>query len=211
MSAWVQKKLDLPHSKIISCHLGGSGSLCAVKDGKSIDTSMGLGLQCGVMHNNRCGDIDPYIIFYLAEEAKMPLSEIKTILQTKSGLYGMSGGVSGDLRDLEQRAKEGDERCKIAIRAYAYGVKKYIGAYAAAMGGLDAIVFGGGIGRKSSTVRALSLSELSFLGVELDQQKNKAPASGDDVSKDGSRVRIFVLDTDEELTVARKAKKLLQS
>lgn len=210
MSAWVQKQLGLPHSKIISCHLGGSGSICAVKDGKSVDTSMGLGLQCGILNNNRCGDIDPYIIFYLAEEAGMSLAEIKNMLQTQSGLYGLCGGVSNDLRDIAEKAAQGDEACALTIRAYAYGIKKYIGAYAAAMGGVDAIVFGGGIGRKSAQVRSLSLSGLEFLGITLDEDKNNAAGSGSDISANGAHVRLFVLDTNEEVTVARKAKKLLE-
>ena len=210
MSSWVADVLDCKHPRIISCHLGGSGSICAVKDGKSIDTSMGISLQCGVMNNNRCGDIDPYIIFYLAEEAGMSLAEIKTMLQTKSGFYGMSGGVSNDLRDVILAAEQGDENCVNAVKSYAYSIKKYVGAYAAAMGGLDAIVFGGGIGRKSAEVRALALSGLAFLGVELDGEKNRHAVSGMDISMQTAPVRVIVLDTNEELIVARKAKALLE-
>jgi len=196
--------------KLVCCHLGGSGSLCAVKNGVSIDTTMGMGLQCGVLQNNRIGDMDPYIIFHLAEECGMELREIKSMLQTKSGLLGMSGGVSNDLRDIQEAAKNGNVDCQNAIKAYAYGIKKYIGAYAAAMGGLDAIVFGGGIGRKSDTVRAMSLEGLEFLGVSLDDAKNATPDGGDDISAAGSKVRIFVVDTNEEIIVARKAMALLK-
>ena len=162
------------------------------------------------MHNNRCGDIDPYIIFYLAEECGMTLAEIKTMLQTKSGFLGMSG-VSGDLRDVEQAAEAGNDDALNAILHYAYSIKKYIGAYAAAMGGLDAIVFGGGIGRHSPTIRALALSGLEFLGVRLDGEKNRHAVTGSDISMEDAPVRVIVLDTNEELVVARKAKELLET
>ena len=209
MSTWVAEAMERTDLKLVSCHLGGSGSICAVKNGKSVDTSMGLSLQCGIMNNNRCGDIDPYIIFYLAEEAGMLLAEIKDMLQTKSGFYGMSGGISNDLRDIEQAAEDGNDDAANAIAAYTYSIRKYIGAYAAAMGGLDAIVFGGGIGRNSAAVRALSLAGLGFLGVRLDGEKNRHAFGGRDISMDGSPVRVFVLDTDEEIVVARKAAALL--
>lgn len=210
LSTWTAEKMGRKDLKLVCCHLGGSGSLCAVKDGISIDTTMGMGLQCGVLQNNRIGDIDPYIIFHLVEECGMELSEVKTMLQSKSGLLGMSGGVSNDLRDIQEAAKNGNEDCQNAIKAYAYGIKKYIGAYAAAMGGLDGIVFGVGIGRKSDTVRAMSLAGLEFLGVKLDENKNATAEGGDDISVDGSPVRIFIVDTNEEIVVARKAKALME-
>lgn len=210
LSTWTAAKMGREDLKIVCCHLGGSGSLCAVKNGISIDTTMGMGLQCGVLQNNRIGDIDPYIIFHLVEECGMELSEVKTMLQTKSGLYGISGGVSNDLRDIQEAAANGNVDCQNAIKAYAYGIKKYIGAYAAAMGGIDAIVFGGGIGRKSDIVRAMSLEDLDFLGVSVDKNKNTNANGGDDISSEGSRVRVYVVDTNEEIIVARKAKTLLQ-
>lgn len=210
LSTWTAKKMGRDDLKMVCCHLGGSGSLCAVKDGISIDTTMGLSLQCGVLQNNRIGDMDPYIIFYLAEECGMTLPEIKTMLQTKSGLYGLSGGVSNDLRDIQEAADAGNVDCQNAVKAYAYGMKKYIGAYIAAMGGVDAIVFGGGIGRNSASVRAMALEGLEFLGIKLDAQKNAKPSGGDDISVEGSPVRIFVVDTNEEIVVARKAQKLLK-
>jgi len=208
LSQFAAEKLGRKDCRVISCHLGGSGSICAVRNGVSVDTTMGLSLQCGVMHNNRCGDIDPYIIFYLAEECGMTLQEIKTMLQTKSGFLGMSGGVSADLRDIEEAAAAGNRECEIAIRSYAYSIRKYLGAYAAAMGGLDAIVFGGGIGTNSSTVRKLALEGLEFLGVHLDGEKNNAAA--DDISVSGSPVRIYLTETNEEIVVARKAAQLLK-
>lgn len=161
------------------------------------------------MHNNRCGDIDPYIIFYLVESCGMTLEEVKQMLQTKSGLYGMSGGVGRDLRDVQAAAEAGNEDAELAIRAYCYSIKKYIGAYAAVMGGLDAIVFGGGIGLNSPLVRALSLEGLEFLGVRLDGFKNRMAIAGMDISMEDAPVHVFTVHTDEEIIVARKAAALL--
>ena len=210
LSTWTAKEMGREDLKLVCCHLGGSGSLCAVKNGVSIDTTMGMGLQCGVLQNNRIGDMDPYIIFHLVEECGMTLQEVKTMLQSKSGLYGMSGGVSNDLRDIQEAAEKGDINCQNAINAYAYGIKKYIGAYTAAMGGVDAVVFGGGIGRRSIQVRKRALAGLECFGIELDEQKNLDPKGGEDISKEGSPVRIYVVDTNEEIIVARKAKALLE-
>ena len=118
MTEWTQERMEREDLKLVVCHLGGSGSICAVKDGRSIDTSLGLTLQCGTMHNNRCGDIDPYIIFYLVESCGMTLAEVKQMLQTRSGLYGMSGGAGRDLRDVQAAAEAGNEDAELAIRAY---------------------------------------------------------------------------------------------
>lgn len=211
LSNWTARTMGREDLRLISCHLGGSGSIAAVKNGISIDTSLGMSLQCGVMHNNRIGDIDPYIIFYLVEECGMTLSEVKKILQTKSGLYGMSGGLSNDLRDIEGAAAAGNEEAANAMKAYSYSIRKYIGAYMAAMGGLDAIVFGGGIGRNSDTVRYMALDGLEKFGIALDPEKNANAVGGMDISMEGSHVRIYVVDTNEELIVARKAMGLLQS
>lgn len=139
----------------------------------------------------------------------MTLPEIKTMLQTKSGLYGLSGGVSNDLRDIQLAAEAGNEDCRNAVNAYAYGIKKYIGAYTAALGGVDAVVFGGGIGRNSALVRSLALEGLACLGLQLDPEKNAAAKGGMDLSATGSPARIYVVDTNEELMVAQKARALL--
>ena len=140
----------------------------------------------------------------------MTLQEVKTMLQTKSGFLGMSGGVSGDLRDVEAAAAAGNEDCRNALDSYCYQIKKYLGAYTAAMGGLDAVVFGGGIGRNGKSVRAGALDGLACLGIHLDREKNDRAVGGDDISADGSPVRIYVVDTDEEIIVARKARALLE-
>ena len=209
LTRWTEKAMGRTDLRLILCHLGGSGSLAAVKHGVCIDTTMGLGLQCGVLQNNRIGDMDPYVIFYLAEECGMTLPEIKTMLQTKSGIYGLSGGVSNDLRDIQLAAEAGNEDCRNAVKTYAYGIKKYIGAYTAALGGVDAVVFGGGIGRNSALVRSLALEGLACLGLQLDPEKNAAAKGGMDLSRAQSPARIYVVDTNEELMVAQKARALL--
>lgn len=209
MTDWVSETMGRSDLRIISCHLGGSGSLAAVRNGVSIDTTMGMSLQCGVLHNNRIGDIDPYVIFYLNEKCGMDLPDIKQMLQTESGLYGLSGGISNDLRDIETAAEQGNRDAETALNAYAYTVKKYIGSYAAALNGVDAIVFGGGIGQNSSTIRRLALDGLDFMGIALDESKNLAARAGEDISAERSHTRIFVVETNEELVVARKAMQLL--
>ena len=210
LTSWVSEKMGRNDLRIISCHLGGSGSLAAVKNGASIDTSMGMSLQCGVLNNNRIGDMDPYVIFYLYEKCRMSLSDIKTMLQTESGLFRLSGGISNDLRDIEAAADSGNKDAGIALNAYAYTVKKYIGSYVAALGGVDAIVFGGGIGQNSSKIRKMALDGLECMGIVVDDEKNLSAKAGDDISADESHAKIYVVETNEELIVARKAMKLLR-
>jgi len=196
--------------KLISCHLGGSGSLCAVVNGKSVDTNLGFSLQCGIMHNNRCGDIDPYIPIYLMKDFGYSLAQIETMLNKESGLLGMSG-VSNDLRDVEDAAEAGNEDAQNAVDSYCYQIQKQIGAYAAAMGGVDAISFAGGIGENSSLVRKKVLEGLEFMGVSLDLTKNETAKPDCELTGAGSRVRIFAIATNEEIVVARKAKAYLEA
>ena len=196
--------------KLISCHLGGSGSLCAVVNGKSVDTNLGFSLQCGIMHNNRCGDIDPYIPVYLMKDFGYTLEQIETMLNKQSGLLGMSG-VSNDLRDVEAAAIAGNEDAKNAVEGYCYQIQKQIGSYAAAMGGVDAISFAGGIGENSALVRKKALEGLEFMGVSLDLEKNETAKPDCELTKEGSRARIFAIATNEEIVVARKAKAYLTS
>lgn len=196
--------------KLVTCHLGGSGSLAAVDSGISIDTTLGFSLQCGIMHNNRCGDIDPYLPIYLQETEGLSLDEVKTLLTKKSGLLGLSG-VSNDLRDIEQAADSGNRDAREAVEAYAYYIRKQIGAYAAAMGGLDAVAFGGGIGENSARVRELSLEGLGFLGLDLDRERNRTARCDAEISTAESRVKVFILATNEEIVVARKAKEFLEA
>lgn len=190
--------------RVVTCHLGGSGSLCAVLDGVSVDTNLGFSLQCGVMHNNRCGDIDPYILIYLMKEQGYTLDRIERMLNKESGLLGMSG-VSNDLRDVMQAAEQGNTDAKNAVDSYCYAVKKQIGAYAAALDGLDAIAFAGGIGERSAFVRRESLSGLDWMGVRLDEEKNLAAKPDCEISDGTGKVRIFVIQTNEEWVVAKKA------
>jgi len=202
---WMGKK----DFKLISCHLGGSGSLCAVVNGKSVDTNLGLSLQCGIMHNNRCGDIDPYIPIYLMKDFGYTMEQIERMLNKESGMLGMSG-VSNDLRDVEIAASEGNEDAKNALESYCYQIKKQIGAYAAAMGGVDAISFAGGIGENSALVRRRVLEGLEFLGVSLDLAKNETAKPDCELTGRQSRARIFAIATNEEIIVARKAKEYLE-
>ena len=195
--------------KLISCHLGGSGSLCAVVNGKSIDTHLGFSLQCGIMHNNRCGDIDPYIPIYLMKDFGYTLDQIETMLNKESGLLGMSG-VSNDLRDVEAAAAAGNEDAQNAVDSYCYQIQKQIGAYAAAMGGVDAISFAGGIGENSALVRRKALEGLAFMGVSLDLAKNETAKPDCELTGEGGSVRIFAIATNEEIVVARKAKAYLE-
>lgn len=194
--------------KLISCHLGGSGSLCAVVNGKSVDTNLGFSLQCGIMHNNRCGDIDPYIPIYLMKDFGYSLSQIETMLNKESGLLGMSG-VSNDLRDVEAAAAAGNEDAKNAVDSYCYQIQKQIGSYAAAMGGVDAISFAGGIGENSALVRRKALEGLSFMGASLDLDQNETAKPDCELTGEGSKARIFAIATNEEIVVARKAKAYL--
>jgi acetate kinase len=196
--------------KLISCHLGGSGSLSAVVDGTSVDTNLGFSLQCGVMHNNRCGDIDPYIPIYLMKDCAYTLEQIETMLNRQSGFLGMSG-VSNDMRDVELAAAEGNEDAKNAVESYCYQLRKQIGAYAAAMGGVDAISFAGGIGENSPLTRRKALEGLDFCGIVLDEAKNETAKPDCELTGAGSRARIFVIATNEEIIVARKAKAYLES
>ena len=194
--------------KLISCHLGNGSSVTAIDGGKSVDTSMGFTPLAGLPMGTRSGDLDAGILEYLMNKYNMSISEMLTVLNKKSGVQGVSG-VSSDFRDLENAFADGNKRAGLAVDMFNYGVKKLIGAYAAAMGGLDAIVFGGGIGLHSPTVRAMSLAGLELLGVKLDGQKNRTAVSGTDISLPDSAVRVFVVETDEELVVMRKAAALL--
>ena len=204
VSGRVMELLGRRESRIVTCHLGGSGSLCAVQNGRSVDTNLGFSLQCGLPHNNRCGDLDPYILIYLMEEAGYSLARIKDMLNRESGLLGLSG-VSNDLRDIERAADAGNADARNAIEGYCYAVKKQIGAYAAAMGGLDAIAFSGGIGENSALVRRKSLDGLAFFGVRLDEMKNESCRGEGEISRAGSPVQVYVIPTNEELVVAQKA------
>ena len=195
--------------RLVSCHLGGSSSICAVKDGRSIDCSFGFSPQSGIDHAARSGELDPFAVFYMMEKTQLTESQVRDVLTKKGGLLGISG-VSSDLRDIEAAADKGDARAALAVEVLAYEVKKYIGAYAAAMGGLDAIAFAGGIGENSSRVRELVCGGLEFLGVSLDASANSERQPVDRlISSAGSKVSIGIIFTNEEIVVARESAKLL--
>lgn len=203
--------LDKPDSKIVTCHLGNGSSVAAVRDGKCVDTSMGLTPLEGLLMGTRSGDIDPMCIEYLMGKKNLDIHEMMEYLNKKSGFLGVSG-VSSDSREVIAEMNGGNERAKLAFDMFAYRVKKYIGAYAAAMGGLDAIVFTGGIGENSASSREAIMKDMEFLGIEFDFDKNKIySGKGEDalLNKENSKVKVLLIPTNEELVIARETKDLI--
>lgn len=196
-------KKSLEELKIITCHLGNGSSITAVKNGISIDTSLGFGTVAGIIMGTRCGDIDPAIITFLMDKEKLGVEEINKIIYKESGLLGLSEGISSDKRDLRNKAEQGDERAIRTISVLIYGIKKYIGAYAAAMGGVDVIVFTAGIGENSIETRAEACEGLEFLGVKIDPEKNKVQGKEAIISNDNLKVKVMVIPTNEELMIAK--------
>ena len=201
--------LDKNNSKVIVCHLGNGASVSAVKDGKCVDTSMGLTPLEGLIMGTRCGDIDPTVVEFIANKENLSLKEVMNILNKKSGVLGLSGGVSSDFRDLEKAGNEGNEKAKQAVDVFCYHVAKYIGSYAAAMNGVDAIAFTAGLGENDGKVRKTIASYLEFLGVEIDDEKNKVRGEEIVISKPDVKVKVVVVPTNEELAIARETKELL--
>lgn len=195
------------HSRIITCHLGNGSSIAAVKDGKCIDTSMGLTPLAGFEMGTRCGDIDPAIVPYLMKKENLTPDQIDTIMNKKSGLLGITG-ISSDYRDAEAAMNEGNERAKLGIDMFRYQIAKYIGSYFVALGGCDAIVFTAGIGENNGGHRAAICQYLECLGVKIDPEKNKL--RGDvDFTGEGSTVKTLIIPTDEELMIAQDTMELL--
>lgn len=196
-------------TKIITCHLGNGSSVAAIKGGKCIDTSMGLTPLEGLPMGTRTGDIDPAIVGYLMKKLDLDLKEMDAYMNKKSGMLGISG-VSSDFRDLGAAAADGSKRAALALDVFAYRVKKYIGAYAAALNGVDAIVFTAGVGENDRGMRARILEGLDYLGVDVDFEYNSSCPRGEEVviSRPESRVKVFVIPTDEELMIARDAERL---
>jgi acetate kinase len=192
--------------RLVSCHLGNGSSLCAVDHGRSVDTTMGFTPAEGLVMGTRCGDVDAGVLAYLERTEKLTASQSEELLNRKSGLLGLSG-VSSDMREILKAAEHGHHRALLALKTYCYRVRKYIGAYVAAMGGLDAVVFTGGIGQGSAEVRALALQKLDCMGLSLDRQRNR-DARFDEVNRisgDDSRIAVLVVPTDEERMMAREA------
>ena len=195
---------DIKDTKIITCHLGNGSSISAVDGGVSVDTSMGLTPLAGVLMGTRCGDIDPSILEAIQDRTGWTLKEITNYLNKKSGVFGLNG-VSSDMRDNEEEIKKGNKRAELVYEILSYQIKKYIGSYTAAMGGVDAIVFTGGVGENDATLREKVLENLTYLGIELDVVKNKTMPRGtiEEMQTASSKVKIFRIPTDEELVIAR--------
>jgi acetate kinase len=194
--------------RLVSCHLGGSSSLCAIRDGESVDTSMAFSAQSGVLQGTRCGDMDPFVPLYMMKSGGMSLEEVETALMADAGLAGISG-VGGDMRDVVVAADAGSEDARLALDTYHYGVKKTIGAYAAALGGLDAVAFTGGIGERSAASREAICGGLEFLGIALDAAANARPGADRLLSCEGSDVAVLVIEANEEIVVARETARLV--
>lgn len=191
--------------RVVSCHLGGSSSVCAIDRGVSVDTTMGFSPQSGLENATRHGDLDVFAVLYMMDRNGWTTEEVRGQLSRTSGLAGLSGIAGGDVRDIAAAAEEGSAAAALALDVFAYQVRKTIGAYAAAMGGLDAIAFTGGIGENSSALRAACCRGLEFLGVELDEELNAKGTIDRLVSKASSRVKVAPVATNEELIVARRA------
>ena len=193
----------------ITCHLGNGSSLTAIRDGQSVDTSMGLTPLAGVAMGTRSGDVDPAAVFHLARRRGLSLEQIETMLNHESGLLGLSGR-SQDLREVEQAALEGDKRCLRALEVFTYGVRKYIGAFLAVLGRIDAVVFTGGIGENSPAARRWILQDMKHMGLELDSARNRAHVGREgEISSFGAKTRILVVPTNEELVIVRETRDVL--
>lgn len=211
VSARLLRRLDrgITGTRVITCHLGHGASLCAVHDGRSIDTSMGMTPMEGLVMGTRSGDIDPGLVLFLMREGAMSAGDVDAILNHQSGLLGLSGSTS-DVRDLEQAAAAGDLRAEFALELFAYRAAKYVGSFAVALEGLDALAFSGGIGEHSSSMRARICRRLAFLGVDLDEENNQT-ASGAEVQIGSTKgvVEVWVIPTNEELEIARATRDAL--
>lgn len=200
---------DLKELKIVTCHLGNGASITAVKNGKSIDTSMGFTPLEGLAMGTRCGDIDPAICGFLMEKDKLDIDGLNNVLNKKSGVLGISG-VSSDFRDIETASKEGNRRASLALEVFAHKVRKYIGAYAAAMGGVDAVVFTAGLGENSSSMRTSICQGLEFLGLVIDENKNNIRGKEAIISTEDSKAKILLIPTNEELMIAKDTAALIK-
>ena len=202
--------LNNPHARIISCHIGNGGSICAIKDGKSIDTSMGFTPNAGLMMGTRSGDIDATIIPYIMKKTGENLDDVINDLNKKSGYLGVSG-VSSDSRDIEEAVADGNERAKLAQDMYVEKIVNYIAEYYLELGGADAIVFTAGVGENSASTRAAIINSLLPLGIKLDPEKNNVRGEEALISTDDSSVKVYVIPTDEEVMIARDTYKFIEN
>ncbi|MDD3242417.1 MAG: acetate kinase [Eubacteriales bacterium] len=199
---------DAKGLRIITCHLGNGCSMAAIVDGKCMDTSMGLTPLEGMVMGTRSGDLDPAVVGFICEQEHMDVQDCMTMLNKKSGLLGISG-FSSDMRDILAAVDEGNADAKLALDMFVYRIRKYIGSYAAAMGGVDAVVFTAGIGENNPRIRELCVEGLGFLGIAIDHEKNAQRGGERDISAPGSTVRTLVIPTDEELVIARDTRDLV--
>jgi acetate kinase len=202
--------LGNPQAKIISCHLGGSSSICAIEAGKSVATSMGMSPQSGLPHNNRVGDFDPFALPAIMRATGKSLELVLDDLANRSGLEGLSG-KSNDLRDVELAAIAGDTKAKLALDVFVAAVRHYVGSYLLLLNGADAIVFTGGIGENSHTMRQAICSDLDWLAIRVDDAKNRTAKGETRIDAEGSRLQLWIMPTNEELIVARQSRDLLAS
>lgn len=201
--------VDIKTQKIITCHIGNGASVAAVKYGKVVDTSMGLTPLAGLMMGSRCGDIDPSAVTYLMDKTGMKPQEMADFLNKESGVLGITG-ISSDMREIENADKEGNERAHLALEMYNYRIKKYIGAYAAAMNGVDIIVFTAGVGENQEGVRWDSCADMEYLGIKMDAERNHCRGEERILSTDDSKVKVVLVPTDEEIVIARDTMKLVK-
>lgn len=199
----------LEELKLITCHLGNGASVCAVKNGKSVDTTMGFSPLQGLAMGTRSGSVDPAIIKFLMEKEKMSIQEVDNYLNKKSGVLGISG-VSSDFRDIHAAADSGNERAELALEVFGYRVKKYIGEYAAVLNGVDAIIFTAGVGENNDIMREMVMKDMDYMGVKIDVEKNKVKGKEIDISAPDATVKTLVIPTNEELAIARETLKLVK-
>ena len=193
--------VDYEKQRIITCHIGNGGSITAIRDGKSVDTSMGLTPVEGLMMGTRCGDIDPAALLYLQEKMHLDANGSQALINKKSGVLGISG-ISSDMRDIENAIKGGNKRAELALKMYEYRIVKYIGAYTAALGGVDIIVFTGGVGENQTVTRSRICKQLEYLGVVFDEESNAVRGEEVTITKPESKVNVVVIPTDEEYMIA---------
>jgi acetate kinase len=196
--------------KVISCHLGGSSSVCAIKDGWSIDTSMGMSPQSGLLQAKRVGDLDPFGLLYLMEKENLSVKDVRNMLMSKGGIYGISG-ISGDFRDIEDEMLKGNKRAELAFKTFAYYVKRYIGEYFAILNGADCIVFTAGAGQNSPLLRKEILNNMENLGIVIDDEKNNSNPQEGLISLAGSKIKVAIIPTNEEFIVANEVKNFLEN
>jgi len=201
--------VDIKTQKIITCHIGNGASMAAIKNGKVIDTSMGLTPLAGLMMGSRSGDIDPSAVTYLMEKLGKKPQEMADFLNKESGVLGITG-ISSDMRDIENADLEGNELAHLALQMYAYRIKKYIGAYAAAMNGVDIIVWTAGVGENQTGLRWDVCEDMEFFGIKLDKERNMARGVEQILSTDDSKVKVVLVPTDEEIVIARDTQDLVR-